>query len=363
METRGWNDGYNQGTSQSWFEQGERALEANMNSEAVKCFGEVLKTDPFSAKAYCRLSNAYWSLGKTEEALNSLTRALELEPNDRDTVIECSRVFAQLGKKDFSKEVLQSYLERNPHDRTVRAEIETLSSEGKNGVTGDTAEFFLRQGELQFERGNPSHAIACFEMAIENNPSMAEAHNNLGVLHMECGRLKEALELFYKALELKPQDIDILNNSAKALALAGQWETAAETYKEYLRHAPEDEEAWNQYESLIRMTGSQEWDPKGLSSDVAAIYIQMAEKLLEAGDHSGATTAITRALQINPTNVEALFILASLHKAIGQRDEAVGVLEQALQLDPSHVPSSDLLNSISNSNGSCGSFDCAAEHH
>ena len=114
MEIASWDTGCEQQSAQSWFEKGEAAFCENKHSEAADCFGRVLKADPFNAKAHCRLSNVYWAQGKTEDALNSLTRALELEPGDRDTVLACTRIFDALGKEDFSREVLQSYLDKNP---------------------------------------------------------------------------------------------------------------------------------------------------------------------------------------------------------------------------------------------------------
>ncbi len=354
MEIRGWDGGDDQGVVQGLFEEGEAALLKNRPTEAEKCFDRALKVDPFNAGAHRKLGKAYWAQGKTEDALNSLTRALELEPGDRDTVLECSKVFGALGKPDFSREVLESYLEKNPRDEMVRSAMESLGDKQIcNEAPGSTAEFFRRQGEAQFERGNMAHAIACFEMAIENDPLLAEAYNNLGVVHVTSGRLTEALELFYKALDLKPEDPEILGNSAKALYRAGHVTAAAEAYREYLRRDPEDDEAWAEFETVIRKCFEREWNPAGLSPDVAQIYIDAAEKLSAAGDFTGAADAVERALEIDPTDVRALYALATIHNGIGQREEAVSVLEQALKMDPSHQPSSELLSSIRRANGSC----------
>ena len=104
-----------------WFNKAETALTANKPADAVSCFDMVLKDDPFNARAYSGLSRAYWEQGRTEDALNSLTRALELEPDDREIILQCSRIFGKLGKKDFADEVLESYMARNPQD------VESLS--------------------------------------------------------------------------------------------------------------------------------------------------------------------------------------------------------------------------------------------
>ncbi|MHC1728116.1 MAG: tetratricopeptide repeat protein [Syntrophobacteraceae bacterium] len=353
MEIRGLDNGCDQGAVKGWFEEGEAALLKNRPSEAEKCFGQALKVDPFNAGAHRNLGSAYWAQGKTEDALNCLTRALELEPDNRDTVLECSRIFGALGKEDFSREVLESYLQKNPRDEAVRTAMDSLAGREDGDAVSNTAEFFRRQGEIQFERGNIAHATACFEMAIENDPLLAEAYSNLGVIHVASGRVNEALELFYKALDLKPDDAEILGNSAKALYRAGHLAAAADAYREYLRRDPEDDEAWAEFETVIRKSFERDWQPGGFSPEVAEIYIETAEKLAGAGDYTGAADAVERALEISPTDVRALFTLATIHNSIGQRDEAASVLEHALQMDPSHLPSSDLLSSIRNANGNC----------
>jgi tetratricopeptide (TPR) repeat protein len=297
------------------------------------------------------LSNVYWAQGKTEDSLNSLTRALELEPGDRDTVLACVRVFDALGKKDFSREVLQSYLDKNPLDAEIRSRLESLARPADQGHSHDAAEFLRRHGELEFERGNIAHAVACFEMAVREDPLMAEAYNNLGVIYLESGKITEALENFYRALELKPEDTEILGNSARGLARAAQFDAAIEVYREYLRRSPQDSNAWLEFESLIRQSVTLEWRPGGLSEEVADIYLHTAEMLGKAGDLTGAAEAVERALKIKPAEPESLYVLASLHYAIGQKDEAASILDQALTMDPSHARCSEMLGSLRNGNG------------
>ena len=281
-------------------------------------------------------------------------RALELGPDDRDTVLQCSRVFSALGKNDFSREVLQSYLARNPLDQGVQREMEQFGGSAEPEPSANVGEFFRKQGEIQFERGNSDHAVACFEMAIESNPGLAEAHNNLGVIRWRSGDLEEALEHFYKALDLKPEDPEILCNSARVFSQAGRSDLSVSLFREYLRRCPEDDKAWDEYESLVRQTAAVQWKPEGLSPAVADIYVKAAKQLLDAGDFPGAAEVIDKALKIDQAGSEALFVLGSLHNAIGQTQEAADILEHVLLLDPAHLGSAALLKSIRNGNNGNG---------
>ena len=70
-----------------------------------------------------------------------------------------------------------------------------------------------------------------------------------------------------------------------------------------------------------------------------------------AGDLTGAAGAVERSLKIKPEAPEALFVLASLHYRIGQKDDAAGILDYALTIDPSHPRCTEMLKSIRNGNG------------
>jgi Tfp pilus assembly protein PilF len=73
--------------------------------------------------------------------------------------------------------------------------------------------------------------------------------------------------------------------------------------------------------------------------------------LRKAGDLAGAAEAVEKALKIEPAAPESLCVLASLHHAIGQKDEALKIIDEALLIDPSNARCSNLLKSIRNGNG------------
>lgn len=346
MEMALWEKGFEERFGQNWVERGEEALGEGKHAEAAKYFTKAIEADPFSILAYTKLSAAFWAMGKTEECLNALLKALELDPGERETVLECVRVFSALGKEDFAKEVLETYLGRNPYDAEIRSRLELLLKRAEPGDAPGAAEFFNKQGEIQFERGHIGHATACFEMAIGEDPLMGEAYNNLGVIELEGGKINEALKNFHKALELRPEDGEILSNSARGLALADQIDLAIDAYREYLRRFPKDCKAWEEFESLIRKNAGSAWRPDGLSNGVAGIYRHAAEELWRAGDLTGASEAVERALRLAPDSPDCLYVLACLHNSIGQKEEARKVLEAALAIDPAHASCSEMLQTL-----------------
>ncbi len=337
MEMALWDTGFERGIAQDWMRKGEEAQRDGNHQAAQECFDRAIIEDPFNARAYTKLSAVCWAQGKTEDSLNALLKALELEPGDRETVLECARVFTVLGKQVFAKEVLEAYLGRNPQDAEIRSRLDAIATAPVEKQSPDTGEFLNRQGEIQYGRGNVAHAKACFEMAIEENPLMGEAYNNLGVIELESGKTIEALKNFHKAMELKPEDGEILVNSARGLAMAGQVDAAIDVYRAYLRRFPNDDNSWKQFEDLIRQSVCSCWKPDGLSEEIADIYRNAAKELWKAGDLTGASESIEKALRIKSDAPDSLYLLACLHSALGQTAEAGRSLDRALTIDPSHA--------------------------
>lgn len=76
------------------------------------------------------------------------------------------------------------------------------------------------------------------QLAIKQNPMLAEAYSNLGNVFKERGQLQEALENYRHAVRLKPDFIDGYINLAAALVAAGDMEQAVQAYVTALQYNP-----------------------------------------------------------------------------------------------------------------------------
>jgi len=325
---------------EDWVDRGLTALADGNLVDARTNFEMVLKRDPLNASVHNKLSIVHWKLGNLEDSLNHLTQALEWDPNDREVIGHCCDVFTTIGRVQDAEEILNAYVERNPWDAEIRQQLENPSTHGSSVEQPfDIAEFFIEQGERQFEKGKRDHALACFEIALEHNPNCAKAYSNLGVLSWQDGDLQTALEHLNKALRLDPQDFDILYNSSKVLAAVGELDTASDLLRLYLQHNPQDEVGWQDYDAILRQDGAPQWKADEVPAEVADIYIRMGEALARAKDDLGAGQAFERALQVDPTRVGPYYQLGRLHLELGHESEALAVLREGLRLHPEHKES------------------------
>lgn len=82
------------------------------------------------------------------------------------------------------------------------------------------------------------------QLAIKQNPMLAEAYSNLGNVYKERGQLQEALENYRHAVRLKPDFIDGYINLAAALVAAGNMEQAVQAYVTALQYNPVSQFLW-----------------------------------------------------------------------------------------------------------------------
>ena len=76
------------------------------------------------------------------------------------------------------------------------------------------------------------------QLAIKQNPMLAEAFSNLGNVLKEKGQVKDALANYRHAVKLKPDFIDGYINLAAALVTAGDLEGAVQAYATALNYNP-----------------------------------------------------------------------------------------------------------------------------
>ena len=120
--------------------------------------------------------------------------------------------------------------------------------------------------------GKIGQAIGHYFDALELDPDLAAAHNNLGVALKAKGDVDGAIEHYNEALRIDPDDAPAHNNLGNALADKGNLDGAIEQYKEALR----------------------------IDADHANAHYNLGLALNDNGDLDGAIGHFRKAIRINP---------------------------------------------------------------
>ncbi|MBC7091564.1 MAG: tetratricopeptide repeat protein [Nitrososphaeria archaeon] len=137
-------------------------------------------------------------------------------------------------------------------------------------------------------RGYYSLALTYYMKALEIDPELKEAYNNLGKLLTETGKPREALEYLDKVLELYPNYVSALINKGIALTQLGRYNEAQEFFDKAISLEPNNEKAF--YNKALLCYGLCKFNE--------------------------AYKNVVRALQINPNYEAALKLKLMLEKAL-----------------------------------------------
>ena len=202
----------------------------------------------------------------------------------------------------------------------------------------------LSLGSAFFQRGYYDQAEATFRLALQEDPSNAEAHyglgsvylkqeklldarasfeqvlkltatypdtgpnawNNLGLLATREGRVNEAIDYFQGALRLNPDYWIALENLGNAYRQQKRWDEARAALERAVTARPQEPEA---------------------NYSLAMVYAQTE-------DTERASQYLQKALTLRPAYPEALNNLGVLYLRTRRRDDAVAKFEECIRVAP-----------------------------
>ena len=113
------------------------------------------------------------------------------------------------------------------------------------------ADAFNNIGTILKKEGKLKEAIDAFNQAILNEPKNADAYNNLGTALKEKGLLDKAVTAFRKALTIKPKYAVAHNNLGNTLKEQGKLQKAIEAYDNAIAIKPDYAAAFRNHSMLI----------------------------------------------------------------------------------------------------------------
>jgi tetratricopeptide (TPR) repeat protein len=247
--------------------------------------------------------------------------------------------------------------------------------------TFEFARNYLSLGSVFFERGYMEQAEACFQLALRDDPSAAEAlygigsvylqqekagkarqsferalqlhanypgtlpnaWNNLGILAAREGRTDEAIENFQRALQIDPDHLIALDNLGNAYREKRRWEDAKTVLRRALQLNPEDPEAnyslgmvfaqlddtERTYEYLQKALAARAAFPEALNN-LGILYLRTQRQ-------EEAEKSFKESIRVAPAFDQSYLNLARLYALEGDTPKARAVLLDLLKQHPGHA--------------------------
>lgn len=169
-----------------------------------------------------------------------------------------------------------------------------------------TVQVALLQAQAAEEQGRRTDAMQLYRAALELDPTLVEAHNNLANLLDASGATQDALVHYQAAIRLDPAAPQACENLGTMLLNLGRFEEAMQQYREAVRRKSDDPRAF----FLI----GKAWLRHGQSAEAAAQFQHALE--LDANDPQSLTfLARILATDMNPKNRDGKAAMALAEKA------------------------------------------------
>jgi len=181
-------------------------------SEAERCFREVIRLTPDSAKAYSNLGGTYAKMGRYADAATQLEKSISLAPT--------SDGYNNLGYLYYWD--LENYAQAAAQFHNAIG----LAPENSH-FWGNLADSYRWDPTLAAKAPDTyRHAIELIEREIGVNPRDGQLHSLLATWWAALGSRKEAASEIAKALDLAPHDGKVQFHAALVYEQAGQRDLA-----------------------------------------------------------------------------------------------------------------------------------------
>jgi len=181
-----------------FYRAGQAFFSAEKFDRAAEEFAKAAQKDPLFTLAHYQAGQSYMNLKRYASAIQAFQRCLEATRALYD-LVETNRFAVEKQRDDDIREARETAraLQQSGHALlAVRAEQHLADLEKQrtsmNRGFQPPAEVLLSLGSAYFRNGDQAAAEAEWKAAVEVNPKLGEAHNNLAVVYMMTQRFDEA---------------------------------------------------------------------------------------------------------------------------------------------------------------------------
>lgn len=295
----------------------KRYLEARAPLEAYT------KLQPQDPKGWSLLGRVYFNLKMHDESMAAMAKAQQLGDRSKEMYTQLGRMYAE--RKEW-QQALDAFAKGDPGPKEklivaqmyaftqqpARAESVYKSVIDADSTTGDARFAMNELGKLRFAQKDWPGSLALFQRRIALDPSNGEAYYYSGLSYKQLGQLPEAARSLEQATAIDTSKAD-------------RFFWLGVVYDQQKRTP----EARTAFEKAVAL------DPNGKLS--AKAWSQIGFYRLLDKDWNGAVQDLEHATQIDPQDVQSWVWLGQANQNAGNRTKAMEAYRRALDINPSQA--------------------------
>jgi tetratricopeptide (TPR) repeat protein len=293
----------------------------NLLVDAAESFEAALEMDRESGIAWLGLARVQRLLGKSAEAVETLTRARRLLP-DEDPSAAAESALLCLDKGDLEG---------------ATQHIDAASIRGEGAIVS-----YVR-GNIAANQGHLKSAQSHYDEAINIDPTHVRARLNRASIHMASGNAQGALDDANVLLELAPGLALAKIRRAEANMMLTNWDSAKADLEQIVEDAPHHHHALTQLASCYMSMDRPEKaeaplnEALRLAPDHTEAWHQRGLLYLDWGRNDAAMNDFEAAVRCDGNHLDARLHIAAIHHEAGRFVEASGAWKGVLAIEPEHA--------------------------
>jgi eukaryotic-like serine/threonine-protein kinase len=256
---------------------------------AIEEFQHAIDLDPRDTDALVGIASVYLDLGRNADAETAYLKAAALRPDDWSGYNALGIFYDQIGRHEDAIRQFRHAIELTPDNSALYANLGSA---------------YLNSGDRTLFKA----AEDALTKSASMNPDYA-TYANLGSLYEIQHRFDDSIAACQKALSLNDQSYDVWNTLTAAYEWKGENQKAITSRKKAL----------DLLEQRIRLNPQDQ--------DAMATLAALVAK---NGQKDKALQAIQTALALSPESAYVLAEAADVYELLGDRQRAIGYLNQAL---------------------------------
>ncbi len=356
------------GDAQSRLALADYYIGRSRQDEARPLLQELARTPEAFATATARLATLDYNAGRTEQAHALLDTALAKEPNNAQVLVLKGRWLLAEKKLDDALARAQGALKADPKYADAHHLV----------------------ASVHMARREYDPALKSFLEVLRLNPRSVDAGKAVAGLELQAGRADTALRYAEDAAKAQPQDAGARLLLTRALLANGQVDRAAGELQQAMRtsesaeahvlmgYIHDSKKDWpaarRSYERALELdpratqalTGLVRLDMRDKQIDQAhrrvdqvvekspndpSLLLLAARTYADTGDPARAETLLKRAIQADPSSIEAYGVLARIYVKQGKLDQARTEYEQLARKRPDDVSAQTMVGMILETQG------------
>ncbi len=272
-------------------EAGKYYRDKGLLTQARYHFEAALKVAPDNRDAVDYLSGLSLKTGDHQSALAQVNLALASDPTSYTLLMRKLSLLQEMHRYADATEVMKTLRKHYPNDAKVRQLDMDLKMDASR----------------YYEHTDP---YVLYQSVLETSPGNREALNKLIAISMDRGVYRNALDWINRGLKSTPDDVTLLAKKADVLEILGNKTEAANIVNELWRRNPESDAM------------------RGRASEMK---VASGKYYLNEKQYDKALQEFEGALNIDPSNADAVNYIANLYIEQKDYENALRALNMALQ--------------------------------